>query len=339
MKFIGKHAAVVVFGFCLTPVLQIQLPRSPSARPTPMSVKKLNTFSVVATDVPYFSTFGVPLCDGDGNLYFHVDPALNKFTPATIMRLSRDSNTPTTYELSADKGKELYFRMFSVTAGGKVWMLESKAGRYEAFGFDSDEKMPDDTHLDVPEHMEVQDFVVSQTGAMLLGGFFDEHAPKEMQGKAFLALFSPSGQLQRNLTNEGPEFVKLKEVRNKLHDGAGTTDEYGNFYFTIGSRVIVLTGYGDILREFSIQKPDDDATAAALFYGGNLISIEFVTDHKPPELEMKYLVLDSVSGQPYGLYAPSDELGNNNVCFSGRSGFTFLRIKDGRVQFLTAPLV
>lgn len=218
-------------------------------------------------------------------------------------------------------------------------MLESKDGRYEAFGFDSGEGMPDDTHLSVPEHMEVQDFVVSQTGAMLLGGFFDEHAPEEVQGKAFLALFSPSGQLQRDLTEEGPEFVKLKEVRSKLHDGAGTTDENGNFYFTTGGRVIVLSRYGGIVREFSIQKPDDDATAVALTYGGNLISIEFVTDRKPPDLEMKYLVLDSVSGKPYALYIPSDELGNNNVCFSGRSGFTFLRIKNGRVQFLTAPLV
>ncbi len=39
------------------------------------------------------------------------------------------------------------------------------------------------------------------------------------------------------------------------------------------------------------------------------------------------------------LYVPSEELGNNCVCFSTRAGcYTFLRVENGKLKFVNAPL-
>jgi hypothetical protein len=35
---------------------------------------------------------------------------------------------------------------------------------------------------------------------------------------------------------------------------------------------------------------------------------------------------------------PTEETGNNNVCFSRREGFLFVTVKDNRLNLITAPI-
>ena len=51
-----------------------------------------------------------------------------------------------------------------------------------------------------------------------------------------------------------------------------------------------------------------------------------------------YLILDYETGEPFALYTPDEELGNNALCFSRQEGFTFLRNVQGRLSLLRAAL-
>ena len=47
-------------------------------------------------------------------------------------------------------------------------------------------------------------------------------------------------------------------------------------------------------------------------------------------IDTTLLVLDANTGDRIGYYAPSEELGNNPICFSRSAGFTFMgRAKNG----------
>jgi hypothetical protein len=55
-------------------------------------------------------------------------------------------------------------------------------------------------------------------------------------------------------------------------------------------------------------------------------------------IHRQFLVLSASTGDPYGLYVPSEELGNHCLCFSTRFGYTFLRVENRKIKFLNAPL-
>ncbi|HEU4416230.1 MAG TPA: hypothetical protein VFT65_15695 [Candidatus Angelobacter sp.] len=53
---------------------------------------------------------------------------------------------------------------------------------------------------------------------------------------------------------------------------------------------------------------------------------------------IRYLVVNASDGSPLGLYQPTEETGNNNVCFSRHEGFVFMRFEHNRVKLITAAL-
>jgi len=299
-------------------------------------IKTLSVRKSTQTDVPIFSAFLPARCDSAGDLYFQLGDS-GSYNAGVVMRLQRDSNQPKLYKAPSDQSGGLAFSEFTVTPAGKVLLLEqTQAGGYEIIRFDSDKDEPTQTAIDSPKHLEATDFAASESGVLMIGGYFDKHADAELQGRAFVGFFGPGGKLIRDLNQES--YVKLKEVRMSQHDGATTTGPDGNFYFAHASEVDVLSGYGDLVRTISIQKPDPDATVAAVAVTGDLLSLQFYKTDKSKTVHSMFLVMSPATGDLYSSYVPSPELGDNCVCFSGHSGYTFLRTEKGKLKFLSAPL-
>lgn len=318
-----------VFAFSQTP--HPDLPKPP--------VKMLSGYSSSVTDVPTFSAFPPIRCDTNGNVYFHLDTGSNNYSAGTLMRLEHGSWKPHLFKLPADLAKDMAFFEFNVTPLGKTRSLEEKTdGHYHVVKFDSDTDDIDDTPLQIPDHLWLTDFVASEAGTTFVGGYYDEQAPKDMQGKTFLALLQPSGRILKDFSIEGPGPVDLSTVHTKHHDGAVTVGPDGNFYFVSGHVVVVLSAYGDFVKRIPIPKPDDDSHASVIAIAGDLISIQFNKSGKDGLIQTQFLVLSMSTGNPYGLYVPAEELGNNCVCFSSRSGYTFLRVENGKLKFVNAPL-
>lgn len=311
--------------------------QTPHQEPKP-PVKILSAYSSDVTDVPTFGAFGPTQCDTNGNLYFHIDTG-NDNNAGTLMRIDRSSWKPHLFKLPTELAKDMAFFEFNVTPLGKTRSLEEKMdGHYHVITFDSDTDDIADTQLQIPDHLWLTDFVASEAGTILVGGFYDEHAPKDMQGKTFLALLQPSGRILKDFSVEGPGPVDLGTVHTKFHDGAGTVGPDGNFYFVSGHVVLVLSAYGDFVKRIPIPKPDDDARAGVIAIAGDLISIEFKKSDKEGMIHVQFLVLSASTGNAYSLYVPSEDLGNNCVCFSTRAGYTFLRVENGKLKFVSAPL-
>jgi hypothetical protein len=69
-----------------------------------------------------------------------------------------------------------------------------------------------------------------------------------------------------------------------------------------------------------------------------VISIVFGKTDKDGTVLPHYVVLDEATGTAHSVYVPSDELGNNPVCFSPKQGYTFFKIEKGKVKLLAAQL-
>ncbi len=306
--------------------------------PTP-PIKTLFPNSSSVSDVPTLTAFPPVHCDRSGNLYFHLDAGVNDYSAGKIMRLESGTWKPHLFKLPTDLAKNMAFFKFSVTPSGKTQSLEQKMdGKYDVVRYDSDTEDIDDIHLQIPYHLWLTDFVASEAGTILVGGYYDQYAPKDVQGKSYLALLQPSGRILKDFSVEGPGPVDLGTVHTKFHDGAGTVGPDGNFYFVSGHVVLVLSAYGDFVKRIPIPKPDDEARAGVIAIAGDLISVEFKKGDKEGIIHVQFLVLSASTGDPFAVYVPSEELGNNCVCFSSRSGYTFLRVENGKLKFVNAPL-
>jgi hypothetical protein len=289
--------------------------------------------------VPPFGAYDNAYCDNDRNLFFHIGAETASFNKGVIMKLAPNSQMPTLYQLPGEFSGKIGFLEFFVTPSGSVWLLEEAPdGTIYAFGFDSDGSMASRSRLDAPEHLRAADFVVSEHGVTLLGGYFNNDAPENLRGKTYLALFEKSGKLRKEIKQESIQDVDLKDITKKLHDGGVGVGPEGNFYFLHSNEILVISEYGDVVRRLSFRRPAKDATATKIDLSDGALSIHFVKPNKDGPLLTQFLLLDSATGEPFALYEPSDELGNNCVCFSHRDGYTFFRIENGKVKLVSAPL-
>ena len=93
------------------------------------------------------------------------------------------------------------------------------------------------------------------------------------------------------------------------------------------------------MRKMPFEKPDPAVRAVQLNLSGGLAVITFFKTQNARPIHATFLVLDATTGERLGHYEPSEELGNNLLCFSPSDGFTFMRRdKDGKIKLQTALL-
>ncbi len=301
--------------------------------PTPRLLQLSSSREIV---VPPFAAWGERQCSASGNLFFHADTGL--YNDSVIIELSSDGTKFALYELPADRAKGTAFGAFSVTpSGGLYLVVETRDVGTRVFHFSSDGKLSSEVRVEAPEFFLPKSLLAFESGRMLVGGYYSRLASPKLQGKSFFGIFEPSGKLLAQLSESGAD-VDMATTASIPSQGAITLGPDGNAYILKSSEIVVLSESGTVVRRVAYKKPDAHAIANWIMVSDNLIAIWLFTRGKDDVAVASYLVLDYETGEPFALYAPAEELGNNALCFSRQDGFTFLRSVDGRFRLLRAAL-
>lgn len=290
--------------------------------------------------MPLFSFYSETQCDKDGNLYFHVESG--PYARTELLRISSDGEDGQKFMLSgkfADPA-EAAFTNFSVTPDGDLYVLAwgpPRQSKAYVFRFGDDGTMRDPSTLDLPDNIVPLDLVALDDQSVLFTGYYDEKAPKRLSGKQYAALFDARGKLLKEL-NLSLADVDVASAGEKLREGGAARSEDGMLYLLEPKEVIVTTASGEVLRRIPFNKPDPKSTTSNIRVSGSLISIGFMTFDNGRVVKKEFLVLNATTGEPFGLYQPAPELGSDEVCFSGDTGYTFVESTKGHYNIFKAAL-
>jgi len=310
------------------------------AEKRPPEVVMLSPVSEKLLAVPMFGADANAQCDAAGNLYFH---ATRKPDASAVLKVLTDG-TFSTYTPSADDAADTWYLAFRVWPDGKLWLLAhgSKSGVF-LFEFGQNATVsPTRTRLDVPDVVEVRNFVVLQEGHVLLQGFYNPDAPKERRGRGYFAEFDASGRLLRETGGKPLPGDLLKDMTSRTADAAAAQGEDGLIYMLVNNDVLVISQAGEVVRKFSV-KSADAYTPSNLFLGGGRLAVVYFRPEGQPagplkvalRLKVRYALYDPSNGEQFGVYEPGSETGSGLVCYSS-DGFTLMRPKNGRLQLITA---
>jgi hypothetical protein len=300
----------------------------------------LRVSSTQVLTVPGFVSVDRAGCDAHGNLYFRLESADSNYNVGGILRLDVNTQSPTLYQLPSALASGTALMGFSFNSSGRVWFLnESKDETYAVTSLDSDGQVISQTKIDTPKGLFANRFLVAEDGVILVGGYFPgPSATKEPRGKSYLAIFDKSGTVRKVFGSETLTDVDLSLSSTKMIEAGIVSGQDGNFYYLQGNEILVISEWGELLRRIKIQRPRKASDALGMDLSEGLISIEFYEKDADRVLHPTFDVIQSSTGEPYGLYKPNDELGTVMVCFSRRGGYVFSRIKDGKINLLSAPL-
>jgi len=309
------------------------LPQSAPAEPT-----ILRESSVQKLDVPSFSSWDATPCDSHGNLYYRPVPPNNDYNASVLRELDPKSQFPTVFQLPTSLATTSALMYVSVAASGRVRFLNQlKNLKYAVFGFDDDAQFKSEADLELPDEMRPNRFLVAEDGVILVGGYYPKSAPKQLQGKTYLALFEKDGKLRKEITGANLTDLDLAAAAGKMIEAVTAVGPEG-FYYLQGQEILVISEWGELVRHINVKRPRGTTGALRMDISEGLISIEFYEKDEKGFLKPTFLVLDASSGDVYGLYKPSDDLGTVVVCFTRAKGYVFSRTVDGKINLLTAAL-
>jgi hypothetical protein len=298
----------------------------------------LRVTSVHVLNVPGFSSWDRTECDARGNLYFRPVSADSNYNTSAVLRLDAQSQSPTLYQLPTELASSTALVRFSVSDSGHVWFLnQRKNGSLVVFGFSLNGEFKSETKLETPKDLLPNRFIVAEDGIILVGGYFPKSVAKELQGKSYLGVFDSTGTSRKTFGAGTLSDVDLG-ASDKMVEEAVSSGKDGNFYYLQGNEIWVISEWGEVVRRISIQRPHTAPDVLRMDLSEGLISLEFYETDSDHVLRPTFLVIESSTGEPYGLYKPSEELGTVVVCFGRRSGYVFSRIEDGKIKLLSAAL-
>jgi hypothetical protein len=269
-------------------------------------------------------------------MYDHL--ATGSYKKTVILRTALSGNESTLYKLSDEFADSTAFTDFSVTPDGQVTALvEDEKGHSIRFDFESEGKVSSHSQLELPDQVQGDKIAVFPNGTMLFSGHYRRGAPPDVRGKRYFGLFQSSGKLLRRVNEAGMGDIDLDPPAHHIPEGAATIAKDGNAYLLSSDKVYVISASGQIQRKIPLAKPDGGFSAVGLQYSEGLLVVSFVKQGKPEAL-FRYAVLNASTGEPLGLYSPTEETGNNNVCFSRQDGFLFVTVKENRLNLITAPI-
>lgn len=301
-----------------------------------LTPRPLKATTVRKLEVPPFGSFGDTLCDDNLAMYDHL--AEGSYRHTTIMRTALSGNESTLYKLPDEFADSTFFNDFSVTPDGDVTALvEDEQGHSIRFDFNSEGKVSSHVNLELSEQMEGDKIAIFPNSTMLFSGHYRANAPADLRGKRFIGIFQPSRKLIRRLDQTGLEDINLDLPASHIPDGGITIGRDANVYLLTSDKVLVISASGRVENKILFTKPDREFSAVEVQYSQGLLVISFAKQEKTIAI-YQYLVVNASTGEPVGLYEPTEETGSNNVCFSRSEGFLFATIKNDRENIITAPL-
>jgi hypothetical protein len=302
-------------------------------RPQRALPRHLEETSSVTVRIPDLPSLGETQCDESGSIYFQVfTGSLDK---GTILKVSADGAKSTIYDLpteTGEGGRDLY-QALSVTPSGMVRVLyqQEKTGSLYVGEFAEDGSLKGSTRLDAPDKVIGKDFVAFDDGTVWLSAYYAPRAAEALRGKRYAAVFDPSGRVIKQLES----FLTARnfnQIGPKSAEGNVVLGKDGNLYVLAPDKVVVITESGKVLRRIKFTKTNPEQFATRIDASGGLLAITLTTAQKN-EASQQFLLLDSFSGQPFGLYdlaGPERAL----LCFDRQDGFTFLGGDKSSTKFL-----
>ncbi len=292
---------------------------------------------------PSFSSEGEAQCDEDGGAYFHV-MAGGSFKSPTIFKLGRNQDENQTYKLPPEilDKKSAFYTAYSITPTGRLWVLVVEwvgdEPKVAAYAFDSNGGVTSEVHMETPARLLPRRFAAFDNDVFFVEGDVSETAGKLKTSRPYAAIVDSSGKVTRELH---VDLQGLQIHKGKIPQGAAVAGRDGNLYVLLPQQVIVVSQAGEILRKLTFSKPNSEALATGISLSGGLIAIHIMEQTKHI-LKLNLVLLDANTGDEIGSYRPSEELGNNAICFSRTEGFTFMRVAKGgpagSLELLTAAL-
>ena len=301
-----------------------------------LSPRPLRSSGTKVLQVPSFGAYGDAHCDDKSAVYYHL--ATGSYRHTVILRFSQSGKESTLYKLPDEFADSTAFMDFSVTPDGDVKALvEDQEGHSLIFEFDSDGTVTHHVRLEVPVEIAGTNIAEFSNGTLLFSGYYRKDAPGEMGGKRFVGLFHPSGKLLKRLDSDKDDAKVDFPGVGHLQEGGATTGRDGNIYLLGTTKVLVISPSGRVQRTIPFSKPDSGFSAVRVQFSEGLLVISFAKVGNP-ETIYRYLVVNAFDGTPVGLYEPTKETGNNNVCFTRQDGFLFLTGDENTTSITTAQL-
>lgn len=303
---------------------------------TDLSPRPLRSSGAKALQVPAFGAYGEAHCDDSASVYYHLQTGSYRNT--IILRFAQSGKESTLYKLPDEFAQSTAFMDFSVTPDGDVKALvEDEEGHSLVFDFDSDGNVSRHIRLDVPDGVMGMNIAAFPNGTVLFSGYYRKTAQQDLAGKRYIGIFQASGKLLKRLDqSKDEEKVDFPGIGHLQEEGAAVARD-GRIYLLSTGKILVLSSSGRIERTIPFSKPDAEFSAVRVQYSEGLLVVSFAKIGNP-ETVYRYLVLDAWDGIPLGLYEPTQETGNTNVCFTRRDGFVFLKIDKQTVSLVSAGL-
>lgn len=287
----------------------------------------LKATSYTKLPMPGFGFVDSAQCDDSGNMYFLTD----HLQQTRVLKVAPDGSK---YEFFNDKVDEPFRHIgFRASFDGSISNLyQTERSMFVSTLRDAQSK-PTRTRLEVPDHLYPQQFAVFNSGAVLLSGHFEKNAGSKLAGKSYLAIFGPDGKLRRKLKNAGSK--EDPDAKDVLPEGFASVAADGRAYWLGHSELYTITEFGDVQR-VKLQAPEA-YRADQLFVTEGYAVVSFVKARERKPLDVLYALLSPSTGDVMRWYKPSEELGNNLVCFDKARGLTFYRV-EGRVKLIHASI-
>lgn len=307
-----------------------------AADKSPQSTTTLKRSSASPLTVPSFSFFDAAQCDSAGNLYFN---ASKSHLDTSILKLSPDGRFYDFYNVPSSLAAETSFLNFKVAPNGDVGLLELTTTGVEVFRFSTASQVPTHTKLKTPDNFYPSAFGYFPSGAIILVGYFDKNSKSPEPGSTFAAIYNASGEFLFRLPNILGSRDLAKESGAPMEVALAAGDD-GLMYLLTPTEVVAVTEHAQISKRFRFAKPDSFYSADRIDVSDGLVSIELSKSREAKKpVEVRFLLLDASTGEVLHLLEPTEELGNNMLCFTKESGYSFYRVQsDGNIIILRASI-
>jgi hypothetical protein len=290
-------------------------------------------------DTRAFTAVSPAECDSDGNAYFR--PLIRTLNESsTIVRVDTSKGNTKNYVLPSEINKDRALMDYNVTRSGKVWaLLEMRSGGYEILGWGEDGQVDAHIPLRMPGQLFMSWFRVAEDGVILVAGYYPDTVAKDLRGQMYLAVIDKNGTLRKALPSRDLDRVDVS------HDAVGPVEmriaagQDGNFYVLGHNRILVISEWGNLVRELKFDSPEKDLIAQDLRYGDGLLSIQLDRVDQDHSTYQQFLVLYAATGDVYAWYKLSEEVVKSNpACFLGRAGYLAVAGEHGNMKMLSIPL-
>jgi len=266
-------------------------------------------------------------CDSDGNIYMRVDAGggLNK---SPVWKVSTEGEKLAEFSLPVELAKKLLFAGFYPVSGHLYELAYDQSNTY-VLTLGDDGTLISKTVIAAPNGFRPDVMAAFLSGEFFVGGEVRGSTPNP---RRYSGVFDANGKLIRALeppednAGEGQQSSKLSPV--------AATGQDDNVYFLSDTDVEVISTAGKQVRKFGV-KAAGGYTPTNLHISGSLVSVVLSKADETHHVKSIFQTYDAATGSPIAQYVPSG-LPNAPLCFSAAEGYSFFKVKSGRLEVIHA---